>query len=90
MSTVTVTYLTPLLEVTGKRTDTMPIEDGLVLREVLNTLSENYGSKFKKLVSGENPYIVFMVNGRAIHEYGLETKIKGGDSILMGILVGGG
>ena len=90
MSTVTVTYLTPLLEVTGKRKDNVPIEDGLMLRDVLNTLTEQYGSKFKKLVSGENPYIVFMVNGRTIHEHGLETKIKDGDSILMGILVGGG
>lgn len=90
MSTVTVTYLTPLLEVTGKRKDNIPIENGLVLRDVLNGLSEKYGSKFKKLVSGENPYIVFMVNGRAIHDHGLDTKIKDGDSVLMGILVGGG
>lgn len=90
MPTVDITYLTPLLEITGKRRDSLQIEDGFLLKDLLNKLSTRYGPEFEKLVRGENSYIVFLINGRSIHEHGFETKLTQGDSVLMGILVGGG
>ena len=86
MITIKIECLASLLGITGKRRDEVQVTDGYTVKELLHTLSERYGSRFKKVVSGENPYIVFMINGQSIHEHGLETKLEHGDSILMGIL----
>jgi len=90
MPTVEIVYLTPLLEITGKRKDNIQIQDECILKDLLNKLAGMYGSKFKKLVLEENPYIVIMINGRSIPKHALEAELKEGDSILMGLLMGGG
>lgn len=90
MITVNILCSTHLLEITGERRNSIQVTDGSTVKELLNTLSERYGSKFGRVVLDENPYILIVVNGRSIHKYGLETKLKDGDSIVMSTLVSGG
>jgi MoaD family protein len=64
--------------------------DGMVIKDVLNKLIQQYGDKFKEAIFDPKtgllrPYISILVNGRHInYKLGLETKL--GDNDVMVVL----
>lgn len=92
MISLRIHYLPPLVGITSKWQDKMEVEPGTTLTELLNKLSHIYGEKFKEqAVNYTNPYLLIMVNGKALSEAEMNViELKNGDSILIGVPVGGG
>ena len=89
MINVTVKYLMAFSQVTGKKSETLTIEEGLTVENLLQQLYSRYGRKLKKLVETDldNRSVIFVVNGE---EKDLFTTLKDGDEVLISYLVGGG
>ncbi len=89
MINVTVKYLMAFSQVTGKKSETLTIEDGLTVENLLQQLYLRYGRKLKKLVETDldNRSVIFVVNGE---EKDLSTSLNEGDEVLISYPVGGG
>ncbi len=89
MAQVTVKYLMAFSQVTGKKSETLAIEDGLTVENLLQQLYSRYGRKLKKLVETDldNRSVIFVVNGE---EKDLSTSLNEGDEVLISYPVGGG
>ena len=89
MINVTVKYLMAFSQVTGKKSETLAIEDGLTVENLLQQLYLRYGRKLKKLVETDldNRSVIFVVNGE---EKDLSTSLNEGDEVLISYPVGGG
>ena len=89
MINVTVKYLMAFSQVTGKKSETLTIEDGLTVENLLEQLYLRYGRKLKKLVEIDldNRSVIFVVNGE---EKDLSTSLIEGDEVLISYPVGGG
>lgn len=89
MINVTVKYLMAFSQVTGKKNETLTIEDGLTVENLLQQLYSRYGRKLKKLVETDldNRSVIFVVNGE---EKDLSTTLNQGDEVLISYPVGGG
>ena len=90
MITVTISWSTNLLAITGERRNSIQVADGCTVRELLDTLSEKYGFEFAKIRLGENPHIHMVLNKRSINKDAFETKLSDGDSLFISTLAGGG
>jgi MoaD family protein len=89
MINVTVKYLMAFSQVTGKKSETLTIEDGLTVENLLQQLYVRYGRKLKKLVETDldNRSVIFVVNGE---EKDISTSLNQGDEVLISYPVGGG
>lgn len=89
MINVTVKYLMAFSQVTGKQSETLTIEEGLTVENLLQQLYSRYGRKLKKLVETDldNRSVIFVVNGE---EKDLFTTLNEGDEVLISYPVGGG
>lgn len=89
MPQVTVKYLMAFSQVTGKQSESFSINKGDTISDLLNSLYNRYGRKFKKLVEQdfENRSVMFVVNGESKEK---STVLKGDDEVLISYPVGGG
>lgn len=89
MPKITVKYLMTFSQVTGKQSESISINEGDTVEDVLKILYNRYGRKFKKLVLQdlENRSVMFVVNGESCDE---KAALKAGDELLISYPVGGG
>lgn len=89
MPHVTVKYLMTFSQVTGKQSERMEIGENATVNDLLNSLYNRYGRKFRKLVEKdfENRSVIFAVNGESKE---LNSPINDGDEVLISYPVGGG
>ena len=92
---VEVKFFTSLREITGKKVDTIQMQDAITVNELVKMLSEKYGKKFRKYIYDKDgvtqEFLSFLVNGKNINNMqGFDTKL--GDQDVIAILppVGGG
>jgi molybdopterin converting factor small subunit len=80
----------------SKRTEELELHEDTRLKELLNKLSERYGSEFKKQVyePGQRDVkygFVVTVNGILMNQlHGVETQLKSGDHVILMSLMSGG
>jgi MoaD family protein len=89
MPNVTVKYLMAFSQVTGKQKESFPIGDGDTISDLLVSLYNRYGRKFKKLVEQdfENRSVLFVVNGESRER---SHALAEGDEVMISYPVGGG
>lgn len=94
---VTVEYIGHIKNLVGYlREEEVEISDGASVADLLMTLSEKYGSAFKKAIyekTGEDvkPNYIVTVNGYLLNQLdGVETKLKSGDRVVLLPIVSGG
>jgi len=92
---VEVKFFTSLREITGKKVDTIQMQDAITVNELVKMLSEKYGKKFREYIYDKDgvtqEFLSFLVNGKNINNMqGFDTKL--GDQDVIAILppVGGG
>ena len=89
MPHVTVKYLMVFSQVTGKKKERVEIDESFTVGDLLKTLYNRYGRKFKKLIEQdfEHRSVLFVVNGEAKD---VSTTLSDGDEVLISYPVGGG
>jgi molybdopterin synthase sulfur carrier subunit len=92
---VAVKFFTSLREITGKKVDTIQLQNTITVDELVTLLSEKYGKKFREYIynkKGEvQPFLSFLVNGKNINiMQGFDTELKEGDIVAILPPVGGG
>ena len=89
MPQVTVKYLMAVSQVTGKQKESFSIGDEDTISDLLDSIYNRYGRKFKKLVEQdfENRSVLFVVNGESREK---SHKLMEGDEVLISYPVGGG
>jgi MoaD family protein len=89
MPQVTVKYLMAFSQVTGKQKESFSIGEGETISDLLDSLYNRYGRKFRKLVEQdfENRSVLFVVNGESREK---SHKLTEGDEVLISYPVGGG
>ncbi len=89
MPQVTVKYLMAFSQVTGKQKESFYINEGETISDLLKSLYNRYGRKFKKLVEQdfENRSVLFVVNGESRE---ISHTLVEGDEIMISYPVGGG
>ncbi len=94
---VTVEYLGYIKQTLGvEHQEQLELEEGAVLRDLLNLLAKKHGEAFKKDVYEPGsvdlrPHHILSVNGILINQLnGVETELKDGDRlVLMPVVTGG-
>ena len=83
---VTVKYLVSLSDKTGKRKETVTLEDGSSLNDLSAWLKREYDLQLP------NPRIMAVLNGKGWDQYPakLSTKLKSGDTVLLFPPIAGG
>ena len=92
MHRIRVKYLNIYYDLTRKREEFVAFDDYLTLGELLNKISGNYKPKFRdSVLDKENkliPHVWVLLNRRVTKD--LETELKDGDLVVLGLpLVGG-
>ena len=89
MVQITVKYLMAFSQVTGKKRETITIEEGVTIEKLLFQLYIRYGRKLKKLIETDldNRSVLFVVNGE---EKDISSVLNEGDEVLISYPVGGG
>jgi MoaD family protein len=93
---INVRYLGFIKNMLGKEREEFTIGKGSLLSDLLNRLSQIYGSAFKKEVyePGDNDVktgFVVTVNGILSKQLeGIDTKLKQGDTVILMTLMSGG
>jgi len=91
---VKIKYFAIFREITNKREEELDVKEGATIKELLETLSERYGKRFKDLVfNGDvvSDRLLMLVDGVNIHSLnGLETKLSENATFVILPPVGGG
>jgi molybdopterin synthase sulfur carrier subunit len=92
---VEVRFFTSLREITGKKVEEVQLQNAITVEELLTELSKKYGREFREYLYNEkgrvHGYLSILVNGKSTNVLqGLDTKLKGGDTIAILPPVGGG
>lgn len=93
---IKVKFFALVRELTGKREETVEVDDGSTVRTLLDRLAEEYGAKFQEYLfdpgsTKPRGYLQFLVDGRNIVlMQGLDTVLKEGNSLAILPPVGGG
>ena len=92
---VEVKFFTSLREITGKKVDTIQLQDAITVNELVKMLSEKYGKKFREYIYDKDgvtqEFLSFLVNGKNINKMqGFDTKLEDQDVIAILPPVGGG
>jgi len=102
MSKVTCKYFTTVLSITRKDEEIFEVAKGTTVEKFLDTVIKKYGDKFSKNVYSEGtingkPYKtpnIYLNKSRIqwVQDFpeGLQTKLKDGDILWFGLIVGGG
>jgi molybdopterin synthase sulfur carrier subunit len=92
---IEVKFFTSLREITGKKVDTIQLQDAITVNELIKMLSEKYGKKFREYIYNKDgvtqEFLSFLVNGKNINNMqGFDTKLEDQDVIAILPPVGGG
>ena len=94
---VIVDYLGSIKQTLGlKQAEQVELEEDASVCDLLSLLAEKYGDPFKKAVYEPKgldlkPHHILSVNGLLLNQLnGIETKLKGGDHIILMPVVTGG
>jgi len=92
---VEVKFFTSLREITGKKVDTIHLQNTITVNELIKMLSEKYGKKFMEYIYDKDEvtqeFLSFLVNGKNINKMqGFDTKLEDQDVIAILPPVGGG
>jgi MoaD family protein len=92
---ITVRYLSVIRDITGIREETINVEAGTTVEEVLQFLVKKYGDKFNKMIrSGRDIrglQIIYFFNGQNIKSLeGFQTKIENESELVLIPPVAGG
>lgn len=93
---ITVKFFALVRELTGKRDETVYLDDQATVRTLLDKLVEEYGTKFRDYLfdpTSREPrgHIQFLIDGRNVALMGgLDTVLKDGSSFAILPPVGGG
>jgi len=93
---VKVKFFALVRELTGKREETVDLDDDATVRVLLDKLSDEYGPKFQEYLfdpDSKKPrgYLQFLIDGRNIAlMQGLDTALREGSSLAILPPVGGG
>lgn len=93
---VTMKFLTGVRTLIGKSREELTLEEGSTVEDLLQKLSEKYGSRFKEYVYDEktkNPkgYIQFLIDGRNVAILnGMKTRLHDGCQVAIVPLMRGG
>jgi molybdopterin synthase sulfur carrier subunit len=93
---ITVKFFAVVRELTGKRDETVYLDDQATVRSLLDKLVEEYGTKFRDYLfdpASREPrgHIQFLIDGRNVAlTGGLDTVLKDGSSFAILPPVGGG
>lgn len=94
---VAVEYLGYIKQTLGiKQEESVKLEDGALVRDLLCVLAEKHGEPFRKDVydpksSDMKPHHILSVNGVLLNQLnGVETKLKDGDRVVLLPVVTGG
>ena len=94
---VTVDYLGSVKQTLGlKQAEQVKLEENASVSDLLSLLAQKYGDPFKKAVYEPKgldlkPHHILSVNGLLLNQLnGIETKLKGGDHIILMPVVTGG
>jgi MoaD family protein len=102
MPKVTCKYFTTVLNITNKDEETFEINQGTTVDVFLNSLVKKYGEKFSRNVYSEGTIEgksyrtpnLYLNKSRIqwVQDFpeGLKTKLKDGDVLWLGLIVGGG
>ena len=89
MTQVTVKYLMVFSQITNKRKEVIPINDGMTLQDLIDVLYKKYGRKFKKALGKDLGHMSALIT--------INTDVKDksyilkpDDEILISHIVGGG
>jgi molybdopterin synthase sulfur carrier subunit len=88
-------FFTTLREITGKKIETIQLQNSITIDELITLLAEKYGKKFREYVYNKkgkvHDFLSFLVNGKNINVLqGFDTELKEGDIIAILPPVGGG
>ena len=92
---VEVKFFTSLREITGKKVDTIQLQNSISVEELLNMLSTKYGKEFTEYIYNKKgdvqSFLSILVNGKNINVLqGLKTQLKEGNIVAVLPPVGGG
>ena len=96
MPKVTVKYFATVREIVGKREDSLEVEEGTTIEDLLHILSKIYGRQFADYVfdkdsSAPKDYLQFLIDGKsATVLQGLKTRLTDGCQFAIIPPVGGG
>jgi molybdopterin converting factor small subunit len=102
MPAITCKYFTTVLDITKKEVEIVQVKDGLTVEQFLDQLITKYGDKFGRHIYAEGmldgkPYKtpnIYLNKSRIqwVQDFpdGLKTRLKDGDVIWLGLIIGGG
>lgn len=95
MASFNIQLMESMTDLVGKTELHVQAKEGATLSEVFEEVGREYGESVKKKIiapdGGFHPYVLVSVNGtdfRALN--GMDTQLKDGDTILVGLLITGG
>ena len=93
---VRVKFAYGLRRITGLREQEITLHEGSTVGELLEALTDQYGKPFKEFIYDErtgepSTYYQFLIDGKNLNSLdGFSTKLEGGETFDMMILVPGG
>jgi molybdopterin synthase sulfur carrier subunit len=95
MSSIKIVFLSLLTDITNVEELSLPIEDGVNIRTILEKLTVKFGSKFEEVIFKSSQdlskYVIITINGKDIRTLdGLNTKVQINDEISFIPAIAGG
>ena len=95
MFTVKIVFLSLLTDITQVEELNLNVDDGSIIRNVLEQLTSKFGDKFEEMIFKNSKdlskYVLITINGKDIRSLnGLDTKIQQNDEISFIPAIAGG
>ncbi|MFW9895450.1 MAG: MoaD/ThiS family protein [Candidatus Thorarchaeota archaeon] len=95
MSSIKIVFLSLLTDITNVGELSLPIEDDVNIRTILEKLAAKFGSKFEEMIFKSSmdlsKYVIITINGKDIRNLeGLNTKVQINDEISFIPAIAGG
>ncbi|MHA2181238.1 MAG: MoaD/ThiS family protein [Promethearchaeota archaeon] len=95
MFNVKIIFLSLLTDITEVEELTLPIEEGVKIRTILEQLTIKFGSKFEEMIFKSSKdlskYVIITINGKDIRSlHGLDTKVQENDEVSFIPAIAGG
>ncbi|MFX1522873.1 MAG: MoaD/ThiS family protein [Promethearchaeota archaeon] len=95
MSSIKIVFLSLLTDITNVEELSLPIEDDVNIRTILEKLAVKFGSKFEEMIFKSSmdlsKYVIITINGKDIRNLdGLNTKVQINDEISFIPAIAGG
>ncbi|MFX1455236.1 MAG: MoaD/ThiS family protein [Promethearchaeota archaeon] len=95
MSSIKIVFLSLLTDITNVEELSLPIEDDVNIRTILEKLAVKFGSKFEEMIFKSSmdlsKYVIITINGKDIRNLdGLNSKVQINDEISFIPAIAGG